>query len=454
MRSLSTHLARARRSVLWIDLGIGAGLFVLGLAIAYLTIIRATQISPIDEITHIDYVWRLMHGQVPHRGDQLSDFALNVWACRGQSNLSDLLPVCGTSDRADFNVLQENYNAWQPPVFFGIIAVMTKVGMALTSFDPVVLMRVSCAVLASSGVVAVYALMRRWSVPRALAAGLSALLLGTLAFSLTASTVSTDAPFLLLGAGAGWILTREVKEHRASWHVAFLIGALSAAVKTISSATILIVAAVLGITGLVRLIRHQDGGWRAGFTALGAVAGAAVVTVAWNHYVGIHTPEGWTNPVLGISTVLLEPGQEPFAQWLATLTSVFGFSRGFWEPTQVTTYVGQLSVGVAAMLLMAAPLLALVASRGEERLLTWVGLIGPVMIVMFVEVQAWLRENSYFGIVSGRYGATLMALTALCLGVGLRDQPRAVRWGFTLVGASVAAMAVLDAAGMLQVPVS
>lgn len=436
-----------------VDLLIAAILLVTSLVASAVTIFRAPQVSPIDEISHIDYVWRVMHGELPHRGDELTDFALNQWACRGQENVGDSLPACGTTDRAEFDIITENYNAWQPPLFFAVVGMMTRVGMMLTSFDAVVLMRLACAVIFAVGLVCLYAIMRRWGVPAAVAFGCCALLFGMSAFALTSSTVSTDAPFLLVGVGAAWVLKREARDEKHGWHIALLVGLLSALVKTIACAAVLVVAVVLGVTGLYRLLRHRADGWRCGFTALGAVVGVGIGTLTWNAYVSAHTPAGWQNPVLGVNTVVLESGELPFLHWLATGTSVFGWS-GFWEPAQTVTYLGSFTQGIAALLLTAAPFMAVLVLSGPERKLGWVGLLGPFMVVMFVEVQEWLRENAYFATVFPRYGLSLVALTALCLAVALRNRSRTTQALTALGGTLIAVLSVLDAMGMGALSVS
>ena len=47
-------------------------LIAAALATSLIGIVRAPQFSPIDEMTHVDYTWRVMHGSFPHRGDNMT----------------------------------------------------------------------------------------------------------------------------------------------------------------------------------------------------------------------------------------------------------------------------------------------------------------------------------------------------------------------------------------------
>lgn len=424
-----------------------AALFTISIVVALITIRRVYPISPIDEITHIDYVWRLMHGEIPHKGDQMTPYSLEVWSCRGQTNLEKVMPACGTSDPSAYPQ-PENYNAWQPPLFFLAVALMTKVGTYLTALDTVVLMRVSCALLASTGVCALFLVMRYWRVPVGLAAGLSASIVATPAYALTSSTVSTDAPFLLVGSMVMWVLGREVIQGRSSYKLAFVVGAVSAGIKTISASAILIVSVILALTGMVRLRRGESSGWRPIVSVLAAGAGVFLASIIWTRYVVAHTPANWENPLLGASTELLGPGELPFAAWLGTSTRVFGFGAGYWEENVLSTYPGRFASGLVTIALTSAPLVALVKLRGAKRLLTWTALAGPVMVALIVEIQAWVRESAYFGIVSSRYGATLIAATMLALACSMSGEDKTTRFWVAVSGWTVAVLTVVDVLGM------
>lgn len=435
---------RRRRADVGTALAIG--LFVL--VVATVQIMRVTEISPIDEATHIDYVWRIMHGGLPHRGDLYSSFTLEEWSCRKQASVYNKLPECGVTDPSQFGVIMENYNAWQPPGFFAVVALMTRIGMAVTSLDPVTLMRVSCAIIVSVGMMMVYALMRMWSLPRGLAAPVTLLLLANPFTLMMATTVSTDAPFLVFGVLSAIVLTRELSGRSAAL-LALIAGACAGLVKTITLASLVIVLGVLGLVALVRLVHGRDRWWRPLLTVVAGVTGGGLVTLIWGRYVAAHTPTGWENRVLGQNNT--EYVGSPFDEWLPTLTHVFGYTSGSWEGSPVTTYYGQLLTNVAGLALTVAPFCGLIVLRGRERLIAGITAAGPVLVVLLVQIQSWVREEVYFPIVSARYGVTLIPLTALVLGLLLRRLKKRGQVVVWCLCAVVLLLVVADALGVGRV---
>jgi len=443
---------RSRWSSWWprrrVDVGIALAIGLFALAVAVVQIMRVTEISPIDEVTHIDYVWRIMHGELPHRGDTYTPFTLEEWSCRKQASVYNKLPECGVTDPSQFGVIMENYNAWQPPGFFAVVALMTRIGMVVTSLDPVTLMRLSCAIIVAVGLMMVYALMRMWSLPRGLAAPVTLLLLANPFTLMVATTVSTDAPFLVFGVLSAIVLTRELSGKSAAL-LALIAAACAGAVKTITLASLVIVLGVLVLIAVVRLVRGRDRWWQPLLTVAAGISGGGLVTLLWGRYVAAHTPTGWENRVLGQNNT--EYAGNPFDEWLPTLTHVFGYTSGSWEGAPVTTYHGQLLTNLAGLALTVAPFCGFIALRGRERLLAGIAVVGPVLVVLLVQIQSWVREEVYFPIVSARYGVTLIPLTALVLGLLLKPLKRRGRAVVWCLCALVLLLIVIDSLGVGRV---
>ncbi|WP_136193404.1 phospholipid carrier-dependent glycosyltransferase [Actinomyces procaprae] len=434
-------LWRRRRA----DAGIALAIGLFTLAVAAVQIHRVTEISPIDEASHIDYVWRIMHGELPHRGDTYTSFTLEEWSCRKQASVYSELPECGVTDRSEFSdVITENYNAWQPPGLFAVVALLTRLGMVATSLDPVTLMRLSCAVIVAIGMAMVYALLRMRSLPRSLAAPVTLLVLANPFTLMVATTVSTDAPFLIFGVLSAIVLTRELSGRSAAL-LALLAGAGAGLVKTITLASLVIVFGVLVIVAVVRLLGRQGRWWSPLLTVVAGVSGGGLVTMLWGRYVLAHTPSGWTNRVLGQNNT--EYVGSPVDEWLPTLTHVFGYTTGSWEGGPVTTYYGQLLAGLAGLALTVAPFCGLLALRGRERVLAGTAAVGPVLVVLLVQIQSWVREEVYFPIVSSRYGVTLIPLTVLVLALLLKPLERRGRVVLWCLCALVLVLVVADALG-------
>lgn len=89
------------------------------------------QMSPVDEIQHLDYVLRVRDGDFVHRGDLLLPETRRIVACRGfDAELSGMLaedweePRCGDGDLEADQFPQLGFNtAWRhPPTYYAITA--------------------------------------------------------------------------------------------------------------------------------------------------------------------------------------------------------------------------------------------------------------------------------------------------------------------------------------------
>ncbi|PHP52404.1 hypothetical protein [Actinomyces ruminis] len=220
-------------------------------------------------------------------------------------------------------------------------------------------------------------------------------------------------------------------------------------VKTIALASLVIVLGVLGIVAVVRLVRGRGRWWQPLLTVAAGVSGGGLVTLLWGRYVTAHTPTGWENQVLGQNNT--EYVGQPFDEWLPTLTHVFGYTSGYWEGSPVMTYHGQLLTNLAGLALTVAPFCGLIALRGRERLLAGIAVAGPVLVVLLVQVQSWVREEVYFPIVSARYGVTLIPLTALVLGLLLKSLKKRGHIVVWCLCALVLLLVVIDILGVGRV---
>ncbi|TRW43590.1 hypothetical protein FJ693_17020 [Georgenia yuyongxinii] len=405
-------------------------LVLLGVGVSALGTLNAPSLSALDEHTHLDYAWKISHGQVPRAGDTLSPEIREEWACRSQDNLAQLLPACGSSSSAaDFPFDAENYNTWHPPVYYAVTGVLARAVTAL----PVDLTFTTAARLLggawlAAGLVALFAVLRMWRLPHWLAAAAAALVAGIPGVAHAASTVTNDAPAVLIGAGAAWVLTRVVRDGRTGWALPALVALLAASTKLMNAVAILTVAGVLLLWAV--------GLWRAGqrpkayrlLLITGAVVAAVgLVAFGWGALQGARTPAGWTNPIGGTNTAPVHG--LPLDEWAPTLMSAFGLVQNYYLQPAVTSTIVVAVVGLLAVLFTAAPLLGLVgfAKGSPERMVGWATLAGTLAVPLLVQVQEFLRGGEYFGIVSSRYAVTLIPLTVITLAlVAHRQQWRVV----------------------------
>lgn len=435
------------------DILITAMLAALTIGISIIGINRAPAISPVDEITHIDYAWRIMNGSIPHRGDPLTSWTLTEWSCHGETALRTVMPKCGSSHVSDFqNIDTENWNAWQPPLYFAYIALMTKLALTFVHADPVNVMRLFSGLLVALGVMASYGTMRLWGARKEVAVGACLLILSQPYIQTQAITVSDDAPVLLVGAASACLAWLVVKNRKSAWIVAFAIAALTAAVKTITLSPVIVTCMMLCICCIRWHRRHDPRARTALVAVLAAAVGALIITGLWAHFVTTHTPSGWKSTTLGVNNrpyVGL-----PFAEWLPTLLAGYGFQSQVYLEQQMTTYVGTAISALSALIWIATPTSGMMRLRGQKTLLTSVALIGPFMAILFVQIQGALREHVYFPAPTGRYAVSFISVTAIVLACTIDTLPRRVRWLFVAAAIVLAGATTLSLLGFTTIPSS
>src|SRR5262249_11306605 len=127
-------------------------------------------IGPLDEQAHLDYVNRLLHGELPALGDTLDAETRRQVACRGLETPSGSLarPDC----RGPVPKLPEPgncYEATQPPIYYGITAVLSRV----VPGDDVNSIRLIGGLWLGAGAVALFLTLRRLRVGHAFATVIS-----------------------------------------------------------------------------------------------------------------------------------------------------------------------------------------------------------------------------------------------------------------------------------------
>lgn len=416
---------RTRTDVLWcLALAVAAAL------ISVLGVTNGTRLSAVDEHTHLDYAWKVAHGELPYDGVALSPFTLEEWSCRGQDPIDDVLPACaaamaGDVEPMDYPARGENYNAWHPPLYyavaggFGLLA--EAVGMSFTTGA-----RLSGALWLAAAVVAMYGVLRRWRVAPPLAAAGAGTLLAVPSVVHASFTVNNDAPAALIGVGALWILTRVFREQRVGWFAWVLptvIVALAAATKLMSSVAVLTAVGVVALSALPAL-RHGRVGEavRRLLVAVVPVLAVAAVALGWSAFQGERGAADWVNPIGGVNTDVVHGS--PLDEWGPTYASAFGLVEDFYVQPELMSALIWVVVSVLVVLLAAAPLLNLVVfpAGRAERALGWAALVGAVAVPLLVQGQEFLRGGGYFPAVSTRYAVTLVPLTVAALVVVAQER--------------------------------
>ncbi|UNX55753.1 hypothetical protein MF406_05825 [Georgenia sp. TF02-10] len=411
--------AGRRWEVLWCLL-----LAVLGLTVTSLAVENGPSLSVLDEQTHLDYVWKIHQGELPHAGSDLSPFVRQEWSCRGQAGFD--LPPCAEAagtDPAAYPGGGENYNFWHPPGYYAVTAALTGAVTTLLpdrSFTGTA--RMTGGLWLVAALVAMYAVLRIWRLPRWLSAASAATMLAVPSLLHASSIVTNDAPAALIGVAAAWLLTRVFRQQRLGWAVPTVVAVLAASTKLMSTVSVLTAVGLVGLSAVGALRRREWGeAGRRLAVAVGPVLGVAAVAAGWSAFQAGRAVPGWRSPIAGLSTE--EPDGLPFDEWAPTLTEVFGLVGDDWVQPALSSLALVGWVGVLGVLFTAAPFVGLTAfDRGRaERVFGWAALIGVIAVPLLVQGRELLKDG-FFPHVTSRYGLTLVPVTIACLALVAREQ--------------------------------
>jgi len=228
---------------------------VLAIVAVLLHTVAYPQVSPIDELQHIDYVYKVTSGELLERGELIGQEALREEACRGLDYPWDL-PPCNSSsfDPSDFPESGITTAEIHSPVYYGVTGVVARAGLLLPRVDSLV-----TTARAASGLWLLVGLAVTWlamgemglRVAQRMTALLIVVALPTVIHA--ASTVNPDASALAVGGGLLWLMLRVERGASPGW----LLG-VSAGVAVLLKATNVVAVGVVVLYGLVRIYQERS----------------------------------------------------------------------------------------------------------------------------------------------------------------------------------------------------
>lgn len=177
---------------------------VLAFVVVGLHVNRYPLLSPIDELQHLDYVYKAPSGHVVAQGERIGQDALRDEVCLGLDARFEGLPACDAPGPLNPDVFQERgYNTAyvHPPPYYFVTGVAAKVVNALSGIDS--------THTAARSVGAAWLIAALWLVWRLLVhrranpltqVSLLSLLIVSPAVIFASATTSPDASSLLAGA--------------------------------------------------------------------------------------------------------------------------------------------------------------------------------------------------------------------------------------------------------------
>lgn len=418
----------------------GWDLLAIGVLVVYsflavgLHVATFTQISPIDELSHMDYVFR--SPTLIRDGDMIGQEAMREQACRGQENWP--VPACGlpSFSAPDFPGSGFNTAGINTPVYYTLTKVTTVVIDAVLPLDSrLTAARLSGGLWLAVGVGLIYVAARRWGAGRAPATAMLLIAISTPFILFHAATVSPDQMLLLAGGlvllTASWV---DESPRRRWWALALVC---------VFVVTLKMTHAAVSLAILVWLVlrwwhsRNRVDGSRdlASLKLAGVVAVSTIVPiVGWalvRSQIAITGSEDLPmNTIFAVDSFPLASLIKSTGALLEPLASPVLVVGGDWTWTAQRIGALTIPVGVfAAVLLGARETLLTLLSRATLYALI---LLGAGLIVLQYVLDGW-----YFPLPV-RYGATTLAIMLVATASQVkRREPTVI-----LVAAALFAVAV------------
>lgn len=392
-------------------------------------------LSVLDEPQHVDYVDRILAGEVVRRGDQYRQAALEAAACRGIAGYEQ--PPCTpgrTYHPGDFAWGGFNTADIHPPTYYFLTAIPTRLGL-LGGTDVTTAARLAGAMWLGSALVILWFVMSWLAVPVLPRVAVLALVATAPAIIHASATVTPDATALL--AGALMIAVTLLWERGAV--PAFVLAVAATFVVSLKMTNVLSVVAcviyllVRGWTARTR--KHERGmesdvvpaGLGSVLAASGMLVGASIVAaLAWgiireliavaptNPMIeAFRTDSLGVDQVLGESMAIVTPLRNPAVPPFMHTSLLFVVARVF----EVALLVGTFGVLFAGGRIRRA-----LAAGGGFTMLA-----GGSMLT----VAIFVLGGGFFTGIPPRYGLSLIPFLAVAL-AGSLGRPVAV-WAMVVL---------------------
>ena len=204
-----------------------AALMALALGLVLGHIHSYTEVSPVDELQHLDYLIRAGDGHLVGLGDLSSQKSLRLETChRLDAEFDAKVPSCVTDatiqlDPTTFQESGYNTAAIHPPTYYAIDGLLARAIAATlpVTDDPLTNGRAAGAVWLMAAVGALWLLLRELGANRTLASALIAITISTPTVLLAAATINTDGTSLLCGSLLVWAVVRWERGRLPLWIV-------------------------------------------------------------------------------------------------------------------------------------------------------------------------------------------------------------------------------------------
>ena len=425
--------------------GVAAAFALVAVALLVVVphVVRYRTLSPIDELTHVDYLFRISNGSMLRQGDLLGQDAMRELSCRRIDDVYEPPPCrSGRYDPQEFGHIKESGAAQHPPLYYALTAYLGRGLQAATGLDSLVdAGRLIGALWLAGGLILFWYAGGRLRISQAGRIVVAVLIATTPVVVHASTTVNNDASALAAGAVLAVLAVGFEQERVKPW-VLILGAALVVLAKSTNIVGVAGTAVFLGIRAVAR--RGERAARDRLLWGSGALLAGAVVSVAgWLvvrdalaraptsalvefHQVGALQVGDVLGQAFALVTPVVNPHLPPFLQLSAVLFTIqlvnlafiagsFGGMLGAGRPGPPR------GMGVAAALAMV------------------LGGIAFTLINYFVA--------GVFFPIPPRYGLSLLPILGLALGAALERLP-----ALLTIGALAAVSAGVYAYGLIWGP--
>jgi hypothetical protein len=209
-----------------------------------------TKLSPIDELQHIDYMFRSPGLHQVKAGTQDSQAAMREEACRGIDAVFSA-PPCTDKTLKPAQFQDQGYDTAyiHPPTYYDVTWVAGEAVKATGTKSSVTAWRLVGALWLAAGLLLTYAAGVRMGASRLALLGLLILLASAPSILQTNSTVSPDAASTFIGGAALYLLCLWERAGRWRWAALVGIGFVGTAIKIQDAIVVMLIALyfVLGV---------------------------------------------------------------------------------------------------------------------------------------------------------------------------------------------------------------
>ena len=409
----------------WVSRVALAVVVLLGMGLVALHIDTYRQLSVYDEVQHVDYVYRLLDGELPASGDRWVGSTVDAVACRTIDYPTEY-PPCGGPYRLQGlpNSAYTTAFIHTPAYYLGPAAAVWGADLVGLPVDDVTAMRATGAVWLALTLVLLWLVLRDVGVRWQVRAAASLVLVAAPPVLLAHSTVTNDATGLAAGAALTLAALRWDQGRMRLWAV-LVIAAAAVLLKTTTLAVLLMICAFVLVRGAQRATAAGRPWWRslsrpavAFVGGLAAVAG--VIGIGWSVYEkGQATLDERLIPQ---NALMLKEAFDP--AWLTTsLMSMLTPLQPHFLQSVLQGSVGTIAINLANVGLLALAVVGAVRSRPGSAVRALAIATGAAALAFpaLLTLINYATINVQFGIPP-RYGFTLVPAMVVIAASAVRSR--------------------------------